>query len=120
MAISSALQVASLAAGRPGQQGRRSLGWVPDVGARRSMDRRYGGTKSPRSGPNGLAVAPGGGLRRDESRGVAGNQQFLIGRHDQRHGGLLSADAAAGVTAVPRVSGRFLGQAEEAQAAEDQ
>src|SRR5436190_16776178 len=34
-----------------------------------------------------LTVAPGGRYRRDEARGVAGDQQFLIGRHRKRQPG---------------------------------
>ena len=56
-----------------------------------------------------LSVTPGGHRRRDESRGVAGDQQFLIGRHDQRQDGPGTADPPAGVAAVPRVSLRVLG-----------
>jgi hypothetical protein len=49
-----------------------------------------------------LTIAPGGRRRRDEARGIAGNQQFLIGRHDQRQDGpgtaLASWRASSGWT----------------------
>ena len=70
---------------------------------------------------SGWPVRPGpaaaGG---DETGGVAGDHQLLVGRHDQRLDRAGTADPPAGGAAVPGVGRRVLGQAEEPQPAQDQ